>query len=348
MPEPVSVLRDLIQLWLPTVIASGAVAGILALANWLLISRARPTNRLPRQLAMLALTGAGAVLVVLTLPVSELERGQLLGLLGLLVSATIALSSTTIIGNILAGLMLRVLRNFRAGDFVEVDGHFGRVSERGLFHVEIQTEDRDLTTLPNLWLATRPVKVVRASGTIVSANVSLGYDVAHGHAESLLRSAVENAGLQDPFVQILELGDHSVRYRAAGFLREVRHLLGVRSALRACMLDALHGAGVEALSPTFMNQRAVPGERRIIPAAAPTPSGEVPEQVIFDKAVAAQTREELASEDERLREQLDGLEHEIDAAEGARRQALERELGAVRSRHNQIADALARDDDPER
>ena len=25
---------------------------------------------------------------------------------------------------------------------------FGRVSERDLFHVEIQTEDRDLTTLP--------------------------------------------------------------------------------------------------------------------------------------------------------------------------------------------------------
>jgi hypothetical protein len=114
------------------------------------------------------------------------------------------------------------------------------------------------------------------------------------------------------------------------------------------MLDALHGAGVEALSPTFMNQRAVAGERRIIPAAAPTPSGEVPEQVIFDKAVAAQTREELAREDERLRERLDGLEHEIGASEGPRRQALERELGAVHSRRNQIADALARDDDPER
>ena len=63
------------------------------------------------------------------------------------------------------------MRNFRPGDFVRVGERLGRVTERGLFHTEIQTEDRDLTTLPNLYLVTNPVTVVRASGTIVSTTV---------------------------------------------------------------------------------------------------------------------------------------------------------------------------------
>ena len=45
------------------------------------------------------------------------------------------------IGNVMAGLMLRAVRNFRTGDFVRVEKHFGRVTERGLLHTEIQTED---------------------------------------------------------------------------------------------------------------------------------------------------------------------------------------------------------------
>jgi len=37
-----------------------------------------------------------------------------------------------------------------------VGDYFGRVTERGLFHVEIQTEDRDLATLPNMFLVSQP------------------------------------------------------------------------------------------------------------------------------------------------------------------------------------------------
>ena len=79
----------------------------------------------------------------------------------------------------MAGLMLQVAKSFSPGDFVRVGEYFGRVTERGLFHVEKQTEDRDLTTLPNLHLATNSITVVHSAGTIVSAELSLGYDVSH-------------------------------------------------------------------------------------------------------------------------------------------------------------------------
>ena len=80
---------------------------------------------------------------------TDSTRGQIITLMGLVITGVIALSSTSFVANIMAGLMLQVVKSFKPGDFVRVGEYFGRVTERGLFHVEIQTEDRDLTTLPN-------------------------------------------------------------------------------------------------------------------------------------------------------------------------------------------------------
>lgn len=46
--------------------------------------------------------------------------------------------------------------------------------------------DADLTTLPNLYLVINPVTTLRESGTVVGAEVSLGYDVPRQKIEQLL------------------------------------------------------------------------------------------------------------------------------------------------------------------
>jgi small conductance mechanosensitive channel len=318
------ILKDLeaaARAWLPFAIAFGTIAVVLLVARHVLIVRRLvlpEIGAVMRELIMLVLTVVAVAILVLTLPIRESTRGQILSLLGLAVTATIALSSTTFIGNVMAGLMLRALHNFRPGDFLKVGEHFGRVSEQGFLHTEIQTEERDLTTLPNLYLVTNPVTVVRSSGTIVSATVSLGYDVPHGQVEELLEQAAEQAELAEPFVQIIELGDFSVTYRVAGFLAEVRHLITVRSRLRTAMLDALHGGGIEIVSPTFMNQRQLAEGRRFVPPAerpaarrAPT---EIPETLMFDKADEAESIEEA-------RQQVARVDEEIAATKTAREAA---------------------------
>jgi len=47
--------------------------------------------------------------------------------------------------------------------------------------------------LPNLFVTNNPVKVTRESGTIISAEVSIGYDVPPNQVESLLKQAAEKA-----------------------------------------------------------------------------------------------------------------------------------------------------------
>ena len=212
------------------------------------------------------------------------------------------------------------VQSFRLGDFLRVEKQFGRITERGLFHTEIQTEERDLTTLPNLFLVSHPFTVIRSSGTIVSATVSLGYDTSHQTIEKLLLEAALAAKLTDPFVHILELGDYSVLYRVAGFLGDVKQLLTTRSKLRAKMLLTLHEAEVEIVSPTFMNQRQMDHAIRVLPnkPLAPDPTSDEEsdikaESLIFDKADAVAQLEELRAQRESLREEITGLEAQVKA-----------------------------------
>ncbi len=321
-------LQQLIQL-LPSfgVIALVVLALFIVHRFVLRGHQANPGRRFRNQLLMLGLTLAGAVVVISVLPVSSALRGQLLSLLGILFSAAVALSSTTLLGNAMAGIMLRAVRPFRPGYFIEVNGYFGRVSEMGLFHTEIQTQDRDLITLPNLFLVTHPVKRIRPSGTMVSARVSLGYDLPHTRVEPLLIEAARAAGLKDPFVRILDLGDHAVTYQVSGLLEEVTQILAVRSKLRAAMLDTLHGADVEIVSPRFQNERRLPDAQRFIPPSAPSPAPESApgdaETLVFDKAEEAASLEALRTRREELEKQLEAARARAreTGAEGDEREA---------------------------
>jgi small-conductance mechanosensitive channel len=314
-------ITALLREWLPVLITLLVGIVVISAVYRILMRRQTPTSgsRISQQLLIAALGGVLLVMVILQLPIGGSERGQLLSLLGLLVTAAIALSSTTLIGNAMAGLMLRSIRNFRPGDFIVVDGHRGRVSELGLLRTEIQTERRNLTTLPNLYLITNPVTVVRPSGTFISATVSLGYDVPREKIDKCLVEAAENAGLTEPFVFVLELGDFSITYQAAGFLEEVKYLISAESKLRESMLDALHRAGIEIVSPTFMNQRQLAAERLFIPevrhAAKSTPPAADetrPEERMFDKAEQAETEAKAGHQLDDVVEELSELKKQID------------------------------------
>ena len=307
------------------------------------------------QMIMLLLTFAGLLVFILVVPVGDTMRGQVLSLIGILLSAAIALSSTTVLGNAMAGMMMRAVRNFRMGDFIHVGEHFGRVSERGLFHTEIQTEFRDLTTLPNLYLVTHPVTTIRTSGTIISARVSLGYDVPRTRVEKLLLSAAQKAELTDPYVHVIELGDFSVSYRVAGMLTEVKRLVSAKSSLRECVLDSLHEGGVEIVSPSFMNTRTLAAEAVYIPKpqrrAVDPELDSSPEQLVFDKAEHAESLENLRLGYAELTAEIDLIKNRVKKApEGAERDKSEDELSSLQRRKERlektISDREAKNEEP--
>ncbi len=272
----------------------------------------------------------GLVMLVATLPMDSELRGQLFSLIGLLASAAIALSSTSVMGNLMAGFMLRTVNSFKAGDYIEFRDELGRVSQRGLLHVEIQNETSELVTVPNLLLVQEPYNVVRASGTVISAEVSLGYDVDRRDVEAALLVAIEQAELSDGFVQIRELGDFSITYRANGWLEEAGLLVSARSKLRGRMLDALHEAGIEIVSPNFMNQRVLDPADKLIPDKRRHKKEENTdgraEELLFNKAELTSAVAALEAKTTALKAQLKSEEEPL---EGEAREAVKVELGRL-------------------
>ncbi len=329
-------MLDKIESFGPLLIVVTLVVLVLGVAHWLLIKRQSGLGNerlFPRQLIMLGLTLIGLLIIVFALPIEDSSRNQLLGLLGIVISAIFAFSSTAVTSNLLAGVLLRITKPFKVGDFIRIGDHFGRVSERGLFDTEIQTETRELVALPNTFCISNPVTTIRSTGTIISASLSLGYDLDRRRIEPLLLEAAQSAGLTEPFVHILELGDFSVTYRVSGLLEESKRLISARSNLFASVLDTLHSHDIEIMSPSYMNQRKVSDSARIIPSTTVVTTFEAsessPEDIAFDKAERA---EQLEKEKLQLMQEIEALEVAIkQVSDEEKKQAMQASLENVQT-----------------
>ncbi|MEM1114138.1 MAG: mechanosensitive ion channel family protein [Pseudomonadota bacterium] len=341
-------LQTLLTTFWPPVATIGAALLLAWGANWAAKRSQMGTSSLLYQLLNWLIAAIAIVAIIILLPLTDETQGQVLSLLGVVLTAVIALSSTTFVSNAMAGIMLQATQPFRPGDYIRVNDQFGRVTKRSLVHTQIQTEWRDITTLPNLLLVNTPVTVLYRDGTIIYAELSLGYDLTYTRAEELLVKAGEDAGLSEPFVLVHELLDHAVVYRVCGFLPEMKNLISSRSNLRKKALEQLHGAGVEIVSPSFMNQRALDPTKPVIPAipVKHTQRAEVeshaPEEKIFDKAEEAASLEELKQRQEETRQDLKRERAHLRAASDEERDALEGRISMLEKREAWYADLVER------
>jgi small-conductance mechanosensitive channel len=317
-------LVEIVLSLLPMAVVIVVGAGVLGFLNRRMAKRSREVagdGTFRRQVVLTLLALFFVVAVIVTAPLKETTQGNLISLFGIAIAAVIALSSTTLASNAMAGLMLRAVRNFKRGDYIRCGDFLGRVTERGLFHTEIQNERSDLITLPNLHLATNPVTVIRPTGTFVSATLSLGYDLRHEEIEKLLIEAAGHAGLVEAFVRIRALGDFSVTYEVSGQLDDTKRFLGAKSALHRSVLDTLHRAGVEIVSPTFMNQRQIKEGRAFIPETADDEPVKAtatrgPDTLVFDKADQVERVEDMRARLTALDTEIAELETQVKSVAG--------------------------------
>ena len=261
----------------------------------------------------------GTLAFILALDIEPGLKGNIVTFLGILISAGIALSSTTILGNLFAGIMNQSMSRFRNGDLIKMEEIQGRVVKAGSFHTEIQLEDSNFMTIPNLYIANHPVKLIRKSNTVISTTVSLGYDVPRHTIVDALKEAALVTGLTDPYVYITQLGDFSVSYKIHGFLSDSSKFFSTASQLNAHVMDKLHEQNIEIVSPTFMNQRRA-DETIFIPkrkaVGKPLDATENPEERIFDEAIKSEKIEKkkdfLISVDEHIQKMKEQLKETDD------------------------------------
>lgn len=326
--------------WLPLALVLGLYFAI-RLANKVWAERLKKNglySHYRQQGISLILVTLLVLMVIVAAPMESELQGQLLSLFGIIISAAIALSSTTLMGNLMAGGMLRVVNSFKLGDFVRVDGLLGKVSDISLLHVEVQTEDSDLKIIPNLVLVQRPFTVIHAEGTVIHCEVSLGYDVQRSRVESALLKAVKETGLSDGYVQMRELGDFSITYSLHARLDDVGKIVSTKSRLNANMVDALHEASIEIVSPSYMNQRVITHAGPVTAGVPAVDSGNDNnvESILFEKAdqaeLAARLEKRLASIQKRVHQ----IGKELEEASEEDREEVDLKLASWRRREAQV------------
>ncbi|MEZ5334003.1 MAG: mechanosensitive ion channel [Methanolobus sp.] len=252
-------------------------------------------ERIVQQLIFVAVLVTGILFVVFTLPINVEDKNLILTFVSIVIGAIIAFSSTTFVANAMAGIMLRLIHPFRVGDFIKTDSTFGRVTEIYFLHTQVQSVDRDLITIPNLTLVSKPLKTIRSSGTIITTSVSLGYNIPRKDIEKSLIKAAEITGLENPFVHVEKLGDFSISYKVGGLLKDIEGIITARSDFKKNVIDSLHNDDIEIVSPTYMNQRVFSQDYVCMPPKEPEVQKEKKaepevktEDIIFDKAILAQ------------------------------------------------------------
>ncbi|TGC09184.1 mechanosensitive ion channel domain-containing protein [Methanolobus halotolerans] len=253
-------------------------------------------EKIVQQLIIFSLLITGLIFIIFTLPIGVEDKNIILTLVGIIIGAVITFASTTFVANAMAGIMLRLINPFLIGDFIQINDTFGRVTEINFLHTQVQSIDRDLVTIPNSTLVLNPLKTIRSSGTIITTSVSLGYNIPRKSIERNLLLAAERIGLENPFVHVMNLGDFSVTYKVGGLLKDVESVITARSDFRKSVMDSLHEADIEIVSPTFTNRRELSNDYVCLPPEEEDTAVEIEEQkipdvkteeIIFDKAIEA-------------------------------------------------------------
>lgn len=127
----------------------------------------------------------------------------------------IALAFQSTLSNFASGVLLLTFRPFRQGDFVEVGGASGTVTEIGLFFTILTTPDNVRITVPNSKVSGETIKNVTAHDTRrIDLVVGVSYDEDLGLAMETIHETLgdEERVLDDPEPQVAvsEMGDSAI------------------------------------------------------------------------------------------------------------------------------------------
>ena len=151
------------------------------------------------------------VTVLTSLGVPQTSMLAVLGAAGLAVGLALRDS----LSNIASGVMLIVLRPFRAGDHVIAAGEEGIVSEVRIFQTRLRAFDQRMIILPNSQITTAPIINYTSLPTRrLEITVGVGYEDDLKRAQQILMGIAKANPLiladPAPFVQVVSLGESSV------------------------------------------------------------------------------------------------------------------------------------------
>lgn len=179
------------------------------------------------------------------------------------VGLIVSLGSSTVIGNIIAGLVITYMRPFKLGDRIKLNDTTGNVIEKTPLVTRIRTPKNEVVTIPNSFIMSSHTvnfsQSARDYGLIIHSEVSIGYDIPWRKTHQLLiEAALNTPGVVDdprPFVLETSLQDYYPVYQVNAYIRDANQLAQVYSDLHQNIQDRFNEEGIEIMSPHYIATR---------------------------------------------------------------------------------------------
>jgi len=186
--------------------------------------------------------------------------------LSVLFGLMLTLGSTGVVTQAMSGLVVVYSRALRKGDFVQVNGVEGVVTEVAALATKVVNMRNEEITIPHSVLIASPIhnfsKLAGAQGTLVSTRVTIGYDTPWRQVHGMLIAAAQGtAGVRAapvPFVYQRGLSDFYVEYELFASIDRPLERVAILSALHANIQDRFNEQGVQIMSPHFLSQPESP------------------------------------------------------------------------------------------
>ena len=221
-------------------------------ADW-----ARPTYFILRVLLY-------SLMLVMIWPLLPNSNSQVFQGVSVFIGLVVSLGSTSIIGNLISGMVMTYMRQFSIGDYIKVGDVVGEVIEKTMLVTRIRTRKNEVITMQNSSLmgsqTSNYTVAAKNYGLIVHTKVTIGYDVPWQHVKEIMESAaLETPGIKHkprPFMMTTSLDDYYVEYEINAFTDDAVRLSTIYSNLHQNLLKRFFEGGVEIMSPHIYAHRS--------------------------------------------------------------------------------------------
>lgn len=182
---------------------------------------------------------------------------------GLVLGVLVSFGSGGVVSNVMAGAVLTYTNAFKIGDRIKIGDCLGDVVETTLFVTRVRTLKHEIVSIPNGQILMTNVINYSTMGLlgqlILHTTVTIGYDEPYEKLEKLLvAAALATDGIvsePSPFVLQSSLDDYYVSYEINAYTNRPNEFQRVYSDLHKHIQDKFNEAGVEIMSPQYVNLR---------------------------------------------------------------------------------------------
>jgi len=176
-------------------------------------------------------------------------------------TAAIGFSLQDTLKSVMGGMSMQMDRTVRAGDWIRVDSHEGRVTEIRWRQTSIETRDGNTVVIPNSHMASTPVTIVGKHGNAQRKTRHwIHFEIDHGVPTGQVIETVEGALRESPVPGmapepepdciLVDVRNASQTFAARFWLRDLEDDVGPDSVARFRISAALQRIGVGFSFPT--------------------------------------------------------------------------------------------------